>query len=160
MICLVSGTHNNRGAIINANHEMIEFFNLDFEHIKQNLSHIEDILPRPLAIIHNNLISKCLQTGLSTIIGSISRFYIVKNNTSYPVEFQVKFQPFIDGINFSCEIRLINSDCFILFDKQNEIVGFSEIARYVLPKKKQESKYLSEIFGNVRKTQTKLPGAS
>lgn len=152
MICLVSATQHNRGSLMTANHTMIQFFGLDFEHIKQGVSHIEDFLPKPLSVIHNNLIARCLQTGISTIIGTTNRFYVVKGINTYPVQFQVKFQPYLDGINFSCEIRLINDESFILYDKSNEILGFSQMAQWCLPKKKLECKYLSDIFGSGRRT--------
>ena len=64
---------------------MVEFFNLDYEYIRQGVYHIEDFLPRPLALIHNSLIARCLQTGLSTIIGATKTFYVVKGNTCYPI---------------------------------------------------------------------------
>ena len=38
-----------------------------------------------------------------------------------------------------------------MYDKYNEILGFSLMAQEVLPKKKLECRYLSDIFGSVRR---------
>ena len=151
MVCMVSAASSNRGTIMTANANMVQFFNMDFEHIKKGNDHIEDILPKPLRVVHNKLIGKFLETGMSSIIGVGREFYVVKGSTAFPVEFQIKFQPYTEGINFSVEFRVLKDASFILYDSNNEILGFSPSAQALLPKKKQECRYLQEVFPRTRR---------
>ena len=107
LVCVVSAAQSNRGTIILANHRMAQFFDMDFEHIKQGTKQLENYLPKPLSVIHNDLIASALNGGISAIIGKRNTFFMVKGKTCYPVDFLIKFQPYLDGINFSCEVNVL-----------------------------------------------------
>ncbi|EAR82350.2 transmembrane protein, putative (macronuclear) [Tetrahymena thermophila SB210] len=94
-----------------------------------NIKYINDLMPKYISNIHNQLMENMNWKGTSKYIkGSIKSYYSDKNGFIYPIKtfLDHSFGHFDDFCLLSSVLKVTTSNDFIVFDETGKILGISE----------------------------------